>query len=149
MNKDLIIKTFSKFKKITSTSVEKFGKQYPNELLELKQILEKEPNWVSIQNVIIGIIKNKTLKTCKTCGKIIPFPKWDQDFCSPKCINNNKEVREKIKQTCLKKYGIDNPAKVNEFKEKSKQTCLERYGTEHTFQSEHFKEKSKETCLKK
>ena len=76
MNKELIINRFSKFKKITSTSVEKFKKEYPNEYEELNQIYLSNPTaWVTIQNVIIGIIENKSLKRCKTCGKIIPFPK--------------------------------------------------------------------------
>lgn len=149
MNKELILNTFSKFKKITSTSVEKFEKQYPSEVLELKQILDNNPAWVSIQNVIIGIIENKTLKNCKTCGKTIPFTKWEQDFCSLKCINQNQDVRDKIRSTCLKKYGVDNVAKSNEFIKKSKQTCLEKYGVSNTSQLKESKDKSKQTCLEK
>ena len=60
-----------------------------------------------------------------------------------------KEISEKIKSTCLKKYGVDNPAKIIESKEKSKKTCLEKYGVEYSWQSENNKEKSKKTCLEK
>ena len=149
MNRDLIINNFSKFKKITITSVEKFGKNHPNEIAELKQILENEPEWVNLQNVIIGIIENKQLKKCKTCGKTILFTKWAQDYCSPKCLNNDVNIRNKIKQTCLEKYGVDNPAKANESKEKIKRTSLEKYGVDNPAKAEINKEKSKKTCLER
>ena len=97
MNKELIINNFSKFKKITSTAVKKFEKKYPNEVKELNDILINEPNWESIQNVIIGIIQNKTLKHCKTCGKIIHFSKSESTYCSTKCLNNDQDIRNKIK----------------------------------------------------
>lgn len=60
-----------------------------------------------------------------------------------------KEISEKIKSTCLEKYGVDNVAKTIEAKEKSKQTCLEKYGVEHSSKSNEIKEKVKETCLEK
>ena len=148
MNNEKIIEYFSKFKKITITAVEKFKKQNLNEYNKLCKILEDEPQWVNIQNVIIGMIENKQLKKCKTCGKIIPFIKWEQDYCSKKCINND-EIRKKIKQTCLEKYGVDNAAKSNDVKMKSKQTCLEKYGVEFTTQSEQMKNAAKQTCLEK
>ena len=62
----------------------------------------------------------------------------------------------KSKQTCLEKYGVDNPMKNDLIKEKSKQTCLEKYGNEYYFASEAFLknkngyvEKTKQTCLEK
>lgn len=42
---------------------------------------------------------------------------------------------QKLKKTCLKKYGVDNYAKTNECKEKIKKTCLKRYGVEHPMKS--------------
>lgn len=66
---------------------------------------------------------------------------------------NNKE---KSKQTCLEKYGVDNPMKFKEVQEKSKQTCLEKYGNEYFLKSQQYSdirdkclEKSKQTCLEK
>ena len=62
----------------------------------------------------------------------------------------------KNKQTCLERYGVDNPMKHESVKEKSKQTCLERYGNEYFLLSEMFLkdkeiyiEKSKQTCLER
>jgi G:T-mismatch repair DNA endonuclease (very short patch repair protein) len=82
-------------------------------------------------------------------------------FCK-KCNIN------KLKNTCLIKYGVDNPMKVDIFKENLKKsvnhkygvdhysmtdeykskyvnTCLTRYGKENTFQVSDFKDKSKKT----
>ena len=149
MNRNLIKDYFKNFKKITFTSVKKFKEQYNNEYYELEEVLKNQPKWVSIQNVIIGIIENKTLKKCKTCGTIIPFPKWDSDYCCIKCVNNDPNIKMKIKNTCLEKYGVENAAKSKIIKEKSKQTCLEKYGVEFTTQTIIMKEKSKQTCLEK
>ena len=56
---------------------------------------------------------------------------------------------EKHKQTCLEKFGVENPFQSEEVKEKSKQTMLERHGFEYPMQSEDVKNKSKQTCLEK
>jgi hypothetical protein len=63
---------------------------------------------------------------------------------------------EKQKQTCLEKYGVDNPMKNTSIQEKSKQTCLEKYGNEYYLSSDKFLtkkdsyiKKAKQTCLEK
>ncbi len=61
----------------------------------------------------------------------------------------NKEIREKIKKTCLKKYGVDHPLKSKKIREKRSNTCLKILGCSEPFQSEKVKEKSKKTCLEK
>ena len=87
---------------------------------------------------------------CKICGNptgYLNFKNGYRDYCSQKCsIQDNPE---KIKQTCLKKYGVGNVMCLDQYKEKSKQTCLEKYGVEHSFQSDVVKEKSKQTMIKK
>jgi len=78
----------------------------------------------------------------------------------------------KSKKTCLDKYGVDNPMKVDDiknslknslkvkygvdhysstedYKSKYKNTCLSKYGIENTFQVDSFKEKSKKTSNEK
>ena len=54
---------------------------------------------------------------------------------------------EKSKNTCLAKYGVDNPAKSDFIQEKIRKTNLERYGTENVFQADAIKEKIKQTTL--
>ena len=58
-------------------------------------------------------------------------------------------VKEKLKQTCLEKYGVEYILQSKEIREKSKQTCLEKYGVEFSAQADVVKEKIKQTCLKR
>ena len=61
-------------------------------------------------------------------------------------ITKSKELNiKKRKETSLKRYGADNPAKSDIIKERNKKKNLERYGTEYFFQSDEFKRKAKET----
>ena len=63
---------------------------------------------------------------------------------------------EKNKETCLEKYGVDNPMKNKNVQEKSKQTCLEKYGSEYYITSQvglenkrNYVYKAQQTCLDK
>jgi hypothetical protein len=56
---------------------------------------------------------------------------------------------DKIKQTNLDKYGVDNPAKVPEIQDKIKQTNLERYGSECATKSDAVKNKTKNTNIER
>lgn len=79
---------------------------------------------------------------CKSCGNecIKAFYYLDLNFLCSKCKN---------KQTCLNKYGVENPAQVKNFKEKAKHTCLKKYGVINYSKSKNFKEQRKQTCLDK
>ena len=59
------------------------------------------------------------------------------------------ERKEKIKETCLRKYGVENYTKTTDYQNKSKETCLRKYGVESTNILDWKKDKSKETCLRK
>ena len=86
---------------------------------------------------------------CPTCGKPLVFKGIFFKFCSNICAQSSDEIKQKIKQTCLEKYGVDNYNKTKESKEKIKQTCLEKYGVEYFWQSDECKENIKQTCLEK
>ena len=86
---------------------------------------------------------------CPTCGKPLVFKGIFFKFCSNICAQSSDEIKQKIKQTCIEKYGVDNYSKTKESKEKIKQTCLEKYGVEYFWQSNECKEKIKQTCLEK
>ena len=58
-------------------------------------------------------------------------------------------IKDKTKQTCLNKYGVEYISQLDEIKEKKKKTNLEKYGVEYYFQTEDKKIKEKETNLKK
>jgi hypothetical protein len=65
------------------------------------------------------------------------------------CANGTLEIKEKHKQTLLKKYGVTNYVLTKEYTEKRKSTCLQKYGVESFSQTEEFKEKSKKTMLER
>ena len=60
-----------------------------------------------------------------------------------------KNRSAKAKETFIKKYSVDNPAKSKEVLAKIQKTNLDRYGVECSAQSEVVKEKIKATNLKK
>ena len=55
----------------------------------------------------------------------------------------------KAKETFLKKYGVDNPAKSKEVLAKMHKTNLEKYGVEYSAQADVVKEKVKKTNLER
>jgi hypothetical protein len=56
---------------------------------------------------------------------------------------SSNEIKEKIKQTYLKKYGVDNFRKTEEYLSKCRKTKIEKYGNENYSNPE----KVKNTCL--
>lgn len=112
---------------------------------------------------------------CPVCGKptnYINFNKGYNICCSVKCSRNYSATKEKSKQTCLEKYGVEYVTQAQQMKDRSRQTCLEKYGVEHVLQNKDImgkvrqtnkerhgveyagqisegKEKSKRTCLEK
>lgn len=58
-------------------------------------------------------------------------------------------VIEKRKNTCMRKYGVENVSQSSVVKQKTKQTCLEKYGVEHVLQSDEIQSKIKNTCMEK
>jgi len=61
----------------------------------------------------------------------------------------SKDIIEKKKKTCLDNYGCENPNQCKEIMEKRKKTCLDKYGFENPNQSKEVIEKRKATCLEK
>ena len=89
---------------------------------------------------------------CVVCGNKCVFRSINKGFsqyCSIKCSNSCIDKQNKVKETNLKKYGVDNPMKSDIIKNKSKETNLKKYGAACVFQSDIIKNKSKETNLKK
>jgi hypothetical protein len=70
--------------------------------------------------------------------------------CVPCCsADNSRKSVDKIKQTNLERYGVENVFQLEETKQKTKETSLEKYGTEYTAQSDFVKEKSRNTNLER
>lgn len=91
-----------------------------------------------------------TQPLCKICGSPVKFVNSTtgySTYCSVNCANKSEERSQKIAQTsmerygvphytnrskfqntCLVRYGVDNPNKLAEVREKISQANLERYG---------------------
>lgn len=89
----------------------------------------------------IGINCNNFLKLSTILNK--------HHTCSRKCASNNEKRKEKVKQTCLKRYGVENGRQVSGVTEKIQQTCLERYGVTHHLKDKNILKKLQQTCLEK
>ena len=62
-------------------------------------------------------------------------------------LESNKEI---FKNTCLKKYGVENPSQNQNVKNKKVQTCLKNWGVEYPTQNSEIMEKQiKSSYLKK
>lgn len=101
---------------------------------------------------------DKFLKTegdgiCLTCGtetKFLGILRGYRKFCPNKaCINQNKAVRDKIKQTCLDRYGEETNLKTKDTIEKRKSAMVEKFGVEYGFQSDSIREKAEQSVIDK
>jgi hypothetical protein len=63
--------------------------------------------------------------------------------------STKRDIRNKVKATCLERYGVENPAQTEEHREKYVKTSLERYGTANPAQTEIVKDKFRATCLER
>lgn len=111
--------------------------------------------------------KNPVKCICPVCGKeyYTLRPRKPVQACSIKCACEKRRQnyilkygkpnhikgnnREKAKQTCLKKYNVENPSQIIEVKKKKEETCLKHYGVKYFSQCDESKEKFKQRCLEK
>jgi hypothetical protein len=106
---------------------------------------------IKYHNIDIKMYYDKWVKEinegiCKICGKETELIKTDigyKNCCSKKC--SNEYTYNKIKNSNLNKYGVENQYQRKDIKEKSKQTKKEKYGNENYVN----REKTNETNLKK
>ena len=117
-------------------------------------------------------IKSHETRRCVVCeGGFEVYKHRKKTTCSEKCLlelNSTDEVNKKrmesLKNTMVKKYGVDHPSKLLDFKSKLKHTKLIKYGDENYVNVEKSKitkqnkygsekynnsEKLKQTCILK
>lgn len=61
----------------------------------------------------------------------------------------SEEQKKKTKETCLKKYGVDNPMKNEQLKSKLLKGNIEKFGFKCPLSNKEIMSKAEETCLKK
>jgi len=122
----------------------------------LKKDLERFPN------IEFSLTKEERfLKRKNTClekyGETTPLKNKDikekiKQTCLKKYnveyISQHEEVKKKKKETFLKNYGVKNPLQNKKIKQKLEQSILKKYGVKNISQNEKIKEKKKQTCLK-
>jgi hypothetical protein len=95
---------------------------------------------------------------CGGCSQ--PFKKFlgvgygYQPYCSKQCAAKHKQetgvyqqITQKVKQTNLDRYGVENVFECKDIQEKTKQTNLEKYGVEQAVTSKVVQDKIKKTNL--
>ena len=137
--------TVSKYTKLPKEEQDKIL----NDLLELyiNQNLSREE---ILANYNIGlyffkwILRENNIKKDKSLVQ----KNIDKTFLS-KYGHTGYANRDKIKETMLKKYGVDNPLKSKEIKEKVIATNNKKYGGNAPACSKEVQEKMQKTCLEK
>lgn len=85
-------------------------------------------------------------KKCEVCWTLFNWT-CKTKYCSDECRLKWKIYNEV--QTNLKKYWVEFSQQNKEVREKWKQTCLSKYWTEYVRQTEVVKDKVKQICLQK
>jgi hypothetical protein len=70
-------------------------------------------------------------------------PNW-LNRSAGRAINPNS-----VKETCLSKYGVDNPSQLQSVKDKVEETCMNRFGFKSRFESEDFANLRKDTMIER
>lgn len=88
----------------------------------------------------INNIQNLILCDCGNYKKFIGFKNGHRDTCGDKKCYVNKR-----KETCISKWGVDNPKKSKEVIEKEKENIKKKWGVSHYMFSDKVRNKFKET----
>lgn len=160
------------YDKIVETNLKKYGVEHHQSLESQKEKVKKTnlerygtTNGKVLKSKVIKPKKEKKVKLSKVkdtrkghyynngviTKKIKEGDEIPEGFVRGMLLSDElKEKRSaKAKETFLKKYGVDNPAKSKEVLAKIQKTNLERYGVEYSAQSDIVKEKVKTMNLKK
>jgi len=78
------------------------------------------------------------------CNKtiLVKMEKTSFDKYGDSHFNNTK----KATQTCLERYGVENPSQLEDIKSKKEETCLNNHGVKYPLQSPEIREQVKQTC---
>lgn len=92
--------------------------------------------------------RKKNDDKCKICKETVEFISLTRGYEDTCCKQHKSTLASKRrKNTCLKKYGVENAAQNKNVKNKIKNTFIENYGVDHPFKNEEIKEKTRKTNL--
>ena len=128
-----------------------------------KYIMSQYPEYTTLRDKLLSIKHGKVCQ-CFTCGSIMPWPNHltERHYCSRECGNNSPhkiqvtktasqtdEVKRRRKQTCIERYGGENPFQSKDIQDKAKETIRHRYGVGNISSNEEIKDKKRKTFLEK
>ena len=106
---------------------------------------------IQLKDYYDNFLKKENNGLCLVCGKPTKFKdliRGYSKYCSNICTQKDPLTLQKVKDSCLKKYGVTNAMKLKMTKDKLKKTCLEKYGVDNPSQSIVIKDKKSCTCRK-
>jgi hypothetical protein len=84
---------------------------------------------------------------CGNSVKFIDMINGYREFCSRRCMYDSRKLKEKRKETCIEKWGVDNPSKSNQVKKKVIKTNIDKFGHEWATKSDDIKNKIKDKFI--
>ncbi len=118
-----------------------------------QHIQDNYPGELSWKEKLYWYYNNLTeLPSCAICGGPVSFVNIKEGYrkyCSRKCLNCDPDKKEKTKQTCIDKYGGVAPACSTQIREKIKHTNKKLYGVENAMQNKDIAKKSHITNINK
>jgi very-short-patch-repair endonuclease len=100
----------------------------------------------STERLYLYINKMNSRPICETCRsntvKFISYIQGYKSFCSRPCINKNKDIRDKIANTNIKKYGNACSLHGETTRKKVIKTFLKKYGVDHPLKNKDIIEKA-------
>lgn len=155
------------------TNLERYGSELPQQSDVIKERikqtkLKNKPKKIKIKKLPTPPAHSNIIKVLdKKTGLEKPFEKIKKnDLIVIKCESCEKEFikgyrrfafyedyaifckRCLAKRTCIKKYGVDNPSRVEEINDRRQNTCVKRYGVNTSLKDPKIKNKIKATNIK-
>ena len=96
-----------------------------------------------VENLLTDIPKCE----CGNSVKFIDMVNGYREFCSRRCMYDSDSIKKSKRETCIEKWGVDNPSKVKEVRDRVKKTNIEKFGHEWATKSDLIKEKIKDKFI--
>lgn len=111
-----------------------YSKKFFNTLTEERKLWYNSLEGETFSEKIYLLVNKKIKPKCPYCGKSVKFISYKEGYrlyCSVSCKANH--LISKVAETNLKKYGVKAPAQKKEIQDKIKQTCLTKFGVDNIF----------------
>lgn len=127
------------------------NKSFFNEIKKLTVCLEGTIKLFTPSRRVWHVLHNMyELPKCKMCGKdCVWHPTFHHysEFCSKQCSRDSGEEYAKKDAKCIERYGFANARRSPIIKNKIKETMIEKYGVDNYFKSDEFSQLKKDVCV--